>query len=293
MTPDFFHIDAFADGTFEGGAFAGNPAAVCLLEQARPDAWMSRMAAEMNLSETAFVVPASGGGAASSAGAQSGAGPRGGAGAQSGAFDLRWFTPTIEVDLCGHATLASAHALWSSGRVDATQRLTFATRSGPLHAERRGDEIELDFPARAVVPAEAPAALIEGLGLVPLTVARTSEGDLMALLPDAETVRSLAPDLGLLAQLDARGVIITARSDQECFDFVSRFFAPRSGVPEDPVTGSAHCALAPYWARRLKKSELVGFQASARGGVVRVRADGERVVLGGRAVTVVEGFLRV
>ncbi|HVS13015.1 MAG TPA: PhzF family phenazine biosynthesis protein [Thermoanaerobaculia bacterium] len=269
-TADLFHVDAFADGPLRG-----NPAAVCLLARERDAWWMQALAAEMNLSETAFVAPAGGVAAADEIG-------------------LRWFTPKVEVALCGHATLASAHVLWESGRRDADRPIRFATRSGPLVVSRRDDGwIEMDFPARGTSALEPPEGLIEALGIQPVAVRRTSESDVLVEAFDAETVRALQPDLGLLARLEARGIVVTARADDGEHDFVSRFFAPAVGVPEDPVTGSAHCALGPYWGKRLGKDRLRAYQASERGGVVEVTLRGDRVLLGGQAVTVVEGRLRI
>jgi len=257
MAIPLLQVDAFTDRPFRG-----NPAAVCLLDAPRDDAWMQAVAAEMNLAETAFVVPL------------------------GDDFGLRWFTPTLEVDLCGHATLATAHALWETGRLAHDRDARFETRSGRLTASRRDGLIELDFPA---TPADAApafvASLAEALGAEPAWAGR-SIFDLMAVFGTAADVRALVPDMVRLAELPARGIIATAPADDGVHDFVSRFFAPASGVPEDPVTGSAHCALAPYWAERMGKVRLLGYQASARGGTVRVEHAGARVRLAGRAVTV-------
>jgi PhzF family phenazine biosynthesis protein len=261
MAIKFFQVDAFARAPFEG-----NPAAVCLLPEARPAAWMQRVAQEMNLSETAFLVPR----------------PHG--------FGLRWFTPATEVDLCGHATLASAHALWESGAVAEAAEIRFHTASGLLTAERCGGLIELDFPARPAAAVSAPAGLAEALGATPLFVALGVD-DYLVLLDGPAAVRNLKPDFPALAATGARGVIVTAPSDVAGADFVSRFFGPAVGIDEDPVTGSAHCTLAPFWAQRLGKEAMVGYQASARGGWVSVRMAGERVRLGGTAVTVLRGEL--
>ncbi|MBP0002543.1 MAG: PhzF family phenazine biosynthesis protein [Cyanobacteria bacterium SBC] len=256
-------IDAFTDRPY-----SGNPAAVCVLDRPAETDWMQQVAAEMNLSETAFLLP------------------------ESDGFRLRWFTPTVEVDLCGHATLASAHALWELDRAKPTDTLRFHTRSGVLTATRDGDWIELDFPASPVVQVPKSIELIEALGVSPVFV---GESVLKYVLMEVETeaeVRQLQPDFVKLKLFPIHGVIVTSASDSE-YDFISRFFAPMMGIDEDPVTGSAHCCLAPYWGRKLKKMQLVGYQASSRGGVVRVRRDGERVVLGGRAVTVLRGELVV
>ena len=254
-------VDAFTDRPF-----AGNPAAVCILDAPADAAWMQSVAREMNLSETAFL-----------------SGPPSG-------FNLRWFTPVAEVDLCGHATLATAHVLWSEGHLPADQAARFQTRSGTLTAERRGEWIELDFPSQATHPQEAPAGLLAALGVRPQYVGKNKTDYLIEVASERD-VRALAPDFGKFKSLPIRGVIVTSRSASAGVDFVSRFFAPAVGVDEDPVTGSAHCALAPHWAARLSKDEMVGHQASARGGTVRVRIAGDRVKLGGQAVTVLKGEL--
>jgi PhzF family phenazine biosynthesis protein len=253
-------IDAFADRPF-----AGNPAAVCLLPGPRDDRWLHSVAMEMNLSETAFLLR------------------------EGDGFRLRWFTPAVEVDLCGHATLASAHFLWEEGHLRPNQPARFHTRSGLLTAERSGDWIELDFPALPTEPSPAPPGLVEALSVSPGFVGK-SRFDYLLELESEAALRALRPNFTLLETVAARGIIVTARAAAP-YDFVSRFFAPQSGVNEDPVTGSAHCALGPYWASRLGKNELLAFQASARGGVVKVRAAGDRVRLGGRAITVLRGEL--
>jgi PhzF family phenazine biosynthesis protein len=254
-------VDAFASERFRG-----NPAAVCLLAAPAAVEWMQFVAAEMNLSETAFVVPRGDG------------------------WGLRWFTPTVEVALCGHATLASAHVLWERGLVAGAQAIRFHTeRSGMLVCERRDGRIAMDFPASPVTALPAPADLAKTLGAEPVWVGR-SEFDLFCELAGANAVRELRPDLAALAKLPFRGVIVTARGE-DGFDCVSRFFAPGVGVPEDPVTGSAHCALAPYWATKLGRTELRGWQASRRGGEVRMTLAGDRVWLGGTAITVWQGEL--
>jgi PhzF family phenazine biosynthesis protein len=260
-----YQVDAFTDRPF-----AGNPAAVCPLPlPAFPGAgWMQALAAEMNLAETAFLVH------------------RGGA-----EYGLRWFTPAIEVELCGHATLASAHVLWETGAVTAAAAIRFHTLSGVLGAARRGEWIELDFPAEPATPlAEPPPDLAGLLGASPVWVG-ANRFDLVVELADEAAVRSLAPDLRRLAALPYRGILVTARASAPGYDVVSRFFAPAAGVAEDPVTGSAHCCVGPYWSGRLGKNPLVGCQASARGGLVRVEMAGDRVRLGGQAVTVFRGEL--
>jgi PhzF family phenazine biosynthesis protein len=262
MPQPIVQVDAFADR-----AFTGNPAAVCILEAPGEEGWMRSVAAEMNLSETAFLHR------------------------EGDGWRLRWFTPEVEVELCGHATLATAHVLWEDGHLRADEVARFHTRSGLLTARRAGEWIELDFPAKPILDAPAPDGLEAALGVEPVYVGRSHFDVLVEVASEAE-VRALKPDMGRLAAVEARGVIVTARADGEArYDFVSRFFAPRVGVAEDPVTGSAHCVLAPYWAAKLGRDELAGFQASRRGGTVRVRAAGDRVHLGGRAVTVLRGEL--
>jgi PhzF family phenazine biosynthesis protein len=272
MPLPLFIVDAFADRPF-----SGNPAAVCLLpsrrdaRDTRHGSWMQLVAREMSLSETAFVAPRTGGG-------------------DEVDFDLRWFTPKVEVDLCGHATLASAHVLWETGKLDPKSAARFHTRSGVLTATRNGELIVLDLPAHPAEESTLPDGIQSALGTRFTWIGR-SRFDVLVELPSEEAVRAIAPDFAALAKVEGRGFIVTARSAGGAYDFVSRFFAPRVGVPEDPVTGSAHCVLGPYWASRLGKSEMTGYQASARGGVVHVRVNGDRVSLGGRGITVVRGEL--
>lgn len=262
MTPvRCWQVDAFADRPF-----AGNPAAICWLEAEAEPAWMQSVAAEMNLSETAFVRRLAEG------------------------LELRWFTPAVEVDLCGHATLATAHALWTSGLAPTSEPLRFHTRSGLLTCTRDGNFIELDFPATPASAVEPPDGLLEALGATPDFLGK-SRFDYLAVYPSAAAVRALAPDFDKLGRIPGRGIIVTSLADDRRFDFISRFFAPAAGVNEDPVCGSAHCCLAPYWAQRLGKTELMAYQASARGGVIRLRLEGDRVILGGQAVTVWRGEL--
>jgi len=271
LTWPLFQVDAFT-----AEPFAGNPAAVCLLEPGEDadPGWMQLVAAEMNLSETAFLAP----------------------GDRAAAYGLRWFTPTVEAELCGHATLASAHVLWAEGRVPAGQAIRFDTASGSL-AARRGDDgtIWLDFPATPAEPVDPPPGLVEGLGAEAPRWVGLGRFDYLVELEDEAAVRDLAPDPRRLGWLGSRGVIVTAAAGSAGgsggYDFVSRCFAPGAGIDEDPVTGSAHCTLGPFWAGRLGRDELTGFQASARGGLVQVRPDGDRVHLGGRAVTVLRGQL--
>jgi predicted PhzF superfamily epimerase YddE/YHI9 len=247
-------VDAFTSEPFRG-----NPAAVCILSGRMQDSWMQAVAAEMNLSETAFLLR------------------------EGDDWRLRWFTPTVEVDLCGHATLASAHIL-----LEKEGEVRFLTRSGTLTARRSGAWIELDFPSLPAEPAPAPDGLAEALGAAPVQLGK-SRFDYIVELESEDAIRALKVDIPRLREVDARGVIVTSRGRD--YDFVSRFFAPRAGVDEDPVTGSAHCCLAPYWSERLHKTEMTGYQASARGGVVQVRLMGDRVILRGQAVTVLRGEL--
>jgi len=254
-------VDAFTEQPF-----TGNPAAVCIMNAAADATWMQRVASEMNLSETAFLYP------------------------ERGDFRLRWFTPTVEVALCGHATLASAHVLWESGRLKSTDHAHFHTKSGLLTARREGDLIVLDFPATRQVACEAPAGLASALGTQPTYVGK-NPFDLLVEVESEAVVRALVPDYLALTALPVRGIIVTSRSTDPAFDFVSRFFAPAAGIAEDPVTGSAHCCLGPYWGERLGKTDLVAHQISHRGGIVRVGVRGDRVLLGGHAVTVLRGEL--
>jgi predicted PhzF superfamily epimerase YddE/YHI9 len=254
-------VDAFASRPF-----TGNPAAVCLLPAARDAAWMQSVASEINLSETAFLVRREDG------------------------FDLRWFTPLAEVALCGHATLASAHVLWESAALAPDAPARFHTQSGLLTAIRRGDWIEMDFPATPDRAQSPPPGFTEALGATPVYFGK-SRFDAVVELENEQAVRDVRPDFNALMELPVRGVMVTARSASAERDFVTRFFAPAVGVFEDPVTGSAHCCLAPYWSRKLGRAELVAHQLSARGGVLRLRHEGDRVILGGQAVTVMRGEL--
>ncbi len=256
-----YQVDAFTDRPF-----SGNPAAVCLLDELREDSWMQNVAREMNLSETAFLRK------------------------QEEGYNLRWFTPAVEVALCGHATLASAHILWEIGLLDSTDQAVFHTLSGPLMAHRKGKWIEMNFPATKEEEASVPTGLVEALGVKAKYIGK-NKFDYLVEVESEDIVRTVKPDIGMLQNVHARGVIVTSLADSGEYDFVSRFFAPNAGVNEDPVTGSAHCCLSPFWSGRLGKDELVGYQASARGGVVKVRYAGDRVFLGGQAVTVMRGEL--
>jgi PhzF family phenazine biosynthesis protein len=263
-------VDAFADKPF-----AGNPAAVCILEQARDEGWMQLLAREMNLSETAFLVK------------------------RGDAYDLRWFTPLVEVDLCGHATLASAHVLWEQGYLKLADPARFHTKSGVLTATRKGTWTEMNFPATPVKLDSGLRENIEAtLGTKVRNAGRTCY-DYFAELESEEAVRSARPDFSMLGRLPARGLIVTSAAPGSVtgetsgseYDYVSRFFAPAAGIDEDPVTGSAHCCLGPYWKERLGRDNLIGYQSSARGGIVRTGCEGDRVLLSGQAVTVLRGEL--
>ena len=260
MELPIYVVDAFTKH-----AFAGNPAGVCILDSPVSDEWMQNVAAEMKHAETAFLQ------------------------ARDSGFQLRWFTPTIEVDLCGHATLASAHILWESGRLHQNQTATFETRSGILTANRVGELIQLDFPSDPPVEKPVPWNLETILGAKPIWYGESSM-DMLVELADEHTVRSLTPDLNGIRQLGNRGLMVTASGSTH--DFISRFFAPQFGIDEDSVTGSAHCCLGPYWSAKLGKQTLEGYQASHRGGLVRVSMHRDRALLSGHAVTILEGVIR-
>jgi PhzF family phenazine biosynthesis protein len=258
-----YQVDAFTDKPF-----TGNPAGVCVLPEPKDDDWMQNVAREMNLSETAFLLR------------------------QPDGFRLRWFTPAVEVELCGHATLASAHILWEADLLSHRESARFHTLSGLLTATRRGNEIELDFPATPDEPAEAPPGLAEILGAKVMNF-RSSRFDHLVELESEDMVRGLRPDFTRLKALPVRGIMVTSRASTPGFDFVSRFFGPAVGIDEDPVTGSAHCCLGPYWGKRLGKTEMLAYQVSARGGVIGVTVTGDRVRLRGQAVTVMVAELLV
>ena len=261
MGVPLYQIDAFADA-----AFQGNPAAVCILSEPADGFWMQQVASEMNLSETAFLC------------------------ARESGYDLRWFTPAVEVDLCGHATLASAHILWESGHVPEDRNILFHTRSGDLWARLTDSGIELDFPATPEQPVTPPPQLIQALGFEPLYVGKNEE-DYLVQAPSEQMVRKLAPDFTLLKQVPARGIMVTSEAEATEIDFVSRFFAPQVGIDEDPVTGSAHCCLGPFWQRQTGRSFFNARQVSLRGGALSVRVEDKRVFLTGKAVTVLRGRL--
>lgn len=262
MGQKIFQVDAFTDKPF-----AGNPAGVCVLSTLADESWMQNVAMEMNLAETAFLV-------------------REGEG-----YRLRWFTPMMEVDLCGHATLASAHILWQEGFLASGDQAIFQTRSGKLTADKNESAIWLNFPAVLAEPAEAPPGLLEALGNPVCRNISKNQFDYIVELESEQAVRALTPNMTLLATIPQRGVGVTSRSDRSEFDFVSRFFAPAAGIPEDPVTGSAHCSLGPYWQPILNKTSFTAYQASPRGGIVQVVLAGDRVLLGGQAVTTLRGEL--
>ncbi len=261
MKQEIFQVDAFTDKPF-----AGNPAAVCVLPEPATVRWMQQVANEMNLSETAFLV------------------------AQDDGYQLRWFTPQVEVELCGHATLASAHILWEQGFLPVDSPARFHTQSGLLSAVSQNGWIEMDFPAEPEKPTDFPEEVFNAFGAHAQYVGK-NRFDYLVEFDSAEIVRNVVPNFSLLKDISGRGFMVTSRSDDEQYDFISRFFAPAAGVNEDPVTGSAHCCLGPYWTNKLGKNELTGYQASARGGVVKVRVGNERVYLGGQAVTVMRATL--
>jgi PhzF family phenazine biosynthesis protein len=265
MTIPLFQVDSFTDRPF-----TGNPAGVCILSASKDDDWMVAVAREMALSETAFLLPLADHG-----------------------YSLRWFTCLREVSLCGHATLAAAHILWQQGFLRVDQPAIFETKSGTLTADLESDGwIRLNFPARHVAAAEPPPGLMSAIGAQHIQfVGRYRNSNLIEVAGE-DDVRGVAPDFTALLQVDARSVIVTARSTNPAYDFVSRYFAPAVGVNEDPVTGSAHCALASYWGDKLGKSEMTAYQASQRGGFLRVRPRGERVELLGQAVTIFTGELQ-
>ncbi|MEM7131685.1 MAG: PhzF family phenazine biosynthesis protein [Chloroflexota bacterium] len=266
MTIQLLQIDAFTNQ-----AFGGNPAAVCFLDDDRSDEWMQSVAAEMNLSETAFLAKR-----------------------PDNSYNLRWFTPNVEVDLCGHATLASSHALWSEGLLSADEPAQFHTRSGLLTCTKEDDGwISMDFPTRHADWANEPTGMLAALG-IPVEEVRfigRNVDDYLVEVATAQTVYGLTPDFGRLKAVETRGIIVTSRSDRPEFDMISRFFAPGAGIDEDPVTGSAHCCLTDYWAPKLNKPKLVAYQASERGGTIKVEYRGPRVLLMGQAVTVLRGEL--
>lgn len=263
-TAPFYLVDAFARK-----AFTGNPAGVVILKEEIPAEVMQAIAMEVNQAETAFVRKTSEG------------------------FSLRWFTPAVEVDLCGHATVATAAAMWDYGAADREKSIEFLTRSGKLTATPRGQEIELNFPATPPTPSGNVQGLFGALGIDAARFLGRSRFDLLVEVESEEVVRGMKPDFASLKKVEVRGVIVTAKAEGKEYDFVSRFFAPAAGIDEDPVTGSAHCCLAPFWAEKLGKPALVGYQASPRGGFVAVETVGERVLLRGGYRVVIKGEIIV
>lgn len=261
MGVKLFQVDAFTDVPFKG-----NPAAVCFPRAGADDEWKQNVAAEMNLAETAFLE------------------------AREDGYNLQWFTPVREVNLCGHATLASAHVLWEAGLLAPDAEARFFTKSGILTAKKAGDWIELNFPAVSSRPVDVPGGLEAALGAAPVELRQHDLGYLVVLASEGE-LRGMRPDVKRLKEFPADAVIVTAAPPGGGYDFISRMFAPRLGIDEDPVTGSAHCVLGPYWKSRTGKDDFTAYQASARGGVVKVSIRGERVALGGQAVTVFRGEL--
>jgi PhzF family phenazine biosynthesis protein len=265
MSMKLFTVDAFTNRPF-----TGNPAAVVPLESPLDPHRMQLIAAEMNLSETAFVHRL-----------------------HHDRFSLRWFTPQVEVDLCGHATLATAHILWQTGQLAPDATAHFETRSGTLTARRLAEDwIELDFPAQLVTPLPLDPHLEKILGHRPIAMAKGGD-DLIVELSTPKILRSLHPDFAAIARLPYRGLVVTSISDDSHYDFISRFFAPAVGINEDPVTGSAHCALAPYWSAKFNKTDMLAHQSSPRGGTMRVQLQGPRVKLAGQAVTIYDATLHV
>lgn len=258
---EIFIVDSFTDSPFRG-----NPAGVCLLDGEKDSSWLQKVAREMNQSETAFLLKSEDG------------------------YSLRWFTPTVEVDLCGHATLASAHTLWEKGLVPGEDTIRFHTRSGLLTAKRNGELIELNFPTEPAEECEIPEGLLEALGVKAIYVGR-NRMDYIIQVETEDEVKNLSPDFNLLAKAVSRGAIVTSKSNEKGIDVVSRFFCPTIGINEDPVTGSAHCCLGPFWSKRLNKDEFQAVQVSERRGSLKVKLEGDRVILGGRAVTVLRGEL--
>lgn len=263
METPLYQVDSFTNQPFKG-----NPAGVCLLSSTQPDAWMQNVALEMNVAETAFPLKLDEG------------------------YSLRWFTPRVEVDLCGHATLAAAHILWETGREPQGTELHFSTRSGMLSARLNSGWIELNFPRPAVQAAPAPEDMLPALGVDKALFVGHDGTDYLVEIESESVLRALQPDFVRLERIRSRGVIVTARSASGEYDFVSRFFAPQVGIPEDPVTGSAHCGLSTYWSSKLGKETFLAYQASPRGGELRLRIEGNRVVIAGQAVTTIEGKLK-
>jgi PhzF family phenazine biosynthesis protein len=263
MFHEIFTVDSFSHQPFRG-----NPAGVCVLREPMDEITQRMIARELNLSETAFLQD------------------------HGDHYKLRWFTPEVEIDLCGHATLASAHVIWQEGLRPTSEQLRFRTRSGLLTATKNGEWIELDFPAYQVEPVADMTPIAAAIGAPVLSAWLSSSQKVLAELESSAQVKSLRPDFSAIAQAAPHGLIVTAQSEPP-FDFVSRFFAPAYGINEDPVTGSAHCVLVPYWSQKLGKKELYAFQASARGGELKLRLEGDRVKIGGQATTIMKANMRI
>ena len=261
MSVSLYLVDAFTSIPFKG-----NPAAVCLLHGPADEEWMQNVAAEMNHSETAFVYP------------------------EQNGYGIRWFTPATEVDLCGHATLASVHVLREVGIIKDAEDVVFHAKKAVITAKCSDGRIEMDFPTLPVETVPTPDGLVETLG-VELIACSANKWLLLVELADEDTVRTFTPDFAKIAAINVQSLIITAKADSDAYDFVSRFFAPGMGINEDPVTGSAHCSLGAYWQQKLGKAEMIGYQASSRGGIIGVRVEGDRTFLSGMAVTVMTGVL--
>lgn len=259
----FYIVDSFTSKPF-----SGNPAAIFLLEKEISDELKQKIANEINLSETAFVLQ------------------------QDQNFILRWFTPTKEAGLCGHATLAAAHMLWETGVLNKDEEAVFETRSGILKARKNNDLVEMDFPVEAPFEVECPEGLLKAIDAKPIFVGK-NRIDYLAVYESDEFIKKVNPDYGYLKKLDCRGLIISAKSTSDKYDFVSRFFAPNSGIDEDPVTGSAHCCLSPYWSNVFGRKELTGYQASPRGGIVHTKLENDKVVLSGNALTVMKSEIYI
>lgn len=261
MSIRIYQVDSFTDKPF-----AGNPAGVCILDKPADESWMQNIAMEMNLSETSFLWPLESG------------------------YSLRWFTPELEVDLCGHATLAAAHILWEKGFLNKDEKAKFYTKSGLLTCKKDNEFIEMNFPSEPEVKVDIPEYLAEALNINPLYVGK-NRFDYLVQIESEEGLRKLKPNFNLLEKIDCRGIIVTSSSKTDKYDFVSRFFAPKAGINEDPVTGSAHCCLVPFWHKITGKTEFNAYQASKRGGEISLKLVDNRVMLKGKAITVIEGAI--
>jgi len=258
---EIFQVDAFTNK-----AFSGNPAAICILKEPKEEGFMQSLAKEMNLSETAFLLEKEDG------------------------YSLRWFTPSMEIDLCGHATLASAYVLWENGNLSRDKEAKFYTKSGILKAKIVDNWIQLDFPALSQEPFDPPKGLIEALGIEPIYIGKSKSNYLIQVESEDE-VRNMKPNYNEIMNIPMHGVMVTSISKSPEYDFVSRFFAPEAGIFEDPVTGSAHCCLGPFWKGKLGKDTFMAYQASHRGGRLKVQVADDRVLLSGEAVMIFRGEL--